>query len=157
MEQSPSWKANSSSCSQEIPRILWNPKIHYCFHKPPPPDPIARQIIPAHPSSSQILIIHFNIFLPFSPGSFKCALSIRSPHQNTMHLSCLPMYHMPCQSFFLFYHPKNIWWVHIIKPLVCSLLHSPVTSSLLNPVSSSAPSKDQFPKLREILRNVITV
>ena len=29
MEQSPSSEANGVSVSQEIPRILWNPKIHY--------------------------------------------------------------------------------------------------------------------------------
>ena len=28
MEQSPSWEANRFSDSQEIPHILWNPKIH---------------------------------------------------------------------------------------------------------------------------------
>jgi hypothetical protein len=29
MKQSPSWEANRSSASQEIPHIVWNPKVHY--------------------------------------------------------------------------------------------------------------------------------
>jgi hypothetical protein len=29
VQQSHSWEANSFSTSQEIPRILWNPKFHY--------------------------------------------------------------------------------------------------------------------------------
>ena len=37
MEQSPSWEANWFAGSQEIPRILWNPKVHYRTHKRPPP------------------------------------------------------------------------------------------------------------------------
>ena len=29
MEQSPSWEANRFLASQEIPSILWNPKVYY--------------------------------------------------------------------------------------------------------------------------------
>ena len=35
MEQSPSWEAGRFSASQEIPRIFWNPTIHYRIHHSP--------------------------------------------------------------------------------------------------------------------------
>jgi len=37
MLHSPSWKANQSSASQEIPRILRDSKFHYRIHNSPPP------------------------------------------------------------------------------------------------------------------------
>jgi hypothetical protein len=40
MEHSPYWEAKRFSASQEIPRILWNPKVHNRVYKGPQPVPI---------------------------------------------------------------------------------------------------------------------
>jgi hypothetical protein len=50
MQQSPYWGAISHSSSQEIPSLLWNPKVHYRVHNSPPLVPILCQMHPVHPT-----------------------------------------------------------------------------------------------------------
>ena len=103
-------KLTESAASQEFPRFLWNPKVHYITHKCPPPVPILRQLHPVPATPFHILKFRINIILPPMSWSPHFSLSLRFPHQNPVRHSSLPtMRHMPRPSHSSrFYHPNNI-------------------------------------------------
>ena len=99
MVQSRSWEANWFAASQEIPRILWNPKVHYRAHKRPSPVPVLGQPNPVHIPTSHLLEINPNIIHPSTPRSPQWSLSLRFPHQDPTRPPLLThTRHMPSPS-----------------------------------------------------------
>jgi hypothetical protein len=55
-----------SHSTQDLPSILWNPKVHYRLHKSLPLVPILSHIDQVHTTPSYLSKIHFNIDHPHS-------------------------------------------------------------------------------------------
>jgi hypothetical protein len=118
IEQSPSWEANRSSVHQEIPLILWNPKVYYRIHKSLSLS-WARfmQSMRAHPTSRRSILIlssHLRLVLPSGllPSGFPTK-ALYAPLLSPIHATC------PAHLSLCLDHPNDIWWgVQSIKLLV---------------------------------------
>ena len=128
MEQSPSWEANRISASQVIPRILWNPNVHYRINKRQPPLTILSHTNLLRPPF-YFLKKHFSIILPstlmFFPSGF---------HTKTLYTSLLSP-QCPIHLFLLDLVTWTLLGGHcrIFSSTLWSFLYSPFTSSLLGP------------------------
>ena len=136
MVQSPSWEANWFAASQEIPRISRNPKIHYRTHDRPPPVSILGQPNPVHIPTSHLLKFRPIIIHPSMPRSPKWCPSLRFPHQDTIFpLSSSICATYPAPLILRYFVTRTILGglFNSFSSSLCSLFHSPVTSSLLGP------------------------
>ena len=103
MQHIPSWDANCFSASQEIPRTLWNPKVHHHIHKCPPPVPILSQLNLVHNPTSYFLKIYLNIILPSIPQSPKC-LFPSGFLSKTLNTPLLPSIHATCPAYLILFY-----------------------------------------------------
>jgi hypothetical protein len=69
MELSPSWEAANCAATQELPSILWNPKVYYRVQKSTPLVLILSQLDLLLTTPSYVSKIHFNIVHPPTPWS----------------------------------------------------------------------------------------
>ena len=132
MQQSPSWEANSSSASQEIPRILWNPKVHYRFHKRWPPVHILSQGKPVHAASSPswryFLILSSHLRLGLPSALLPSSLPIKILYTSLFFIYATS----PAHRVLLDLITRKLLGEEYrsLSSSLCSLLHSPVISSL---------------------------
>jgi hypothetical protein len=141
MQDSPPWEANNHSDTQEIPRLLWNPKVHYCVHNSTSLIPILSHVNQIYYFSPYFLKIHSNIIIESTPGSSEWSLPFRLSNQNIVCIFnlCHARYmsrpsHPPWSD-----HPNNIWWsVQVMKLLI--MQSSPASRHFLRLRSKYSPT-----------------
>jgi len=134
MEQSPSYKAVSSSPSQEISLLLWNRNVHYHIRSSPPLIPTLSQINPIHTLCFDYFETHFNIIFTATP-IFPSWFFLTNSHQISIRSSVPHICPLPR-------HPMIDLLTLMIFGEHHKFLQSNFTSSLLDPTTSLST---QFP------------
>ena len=121
MQHSLSWESNRSSASQEIPRIVWNPKVHRRIHKCLTHLSLSWvnsiQSMPSHLTSWRSILIlfsHLRLGLPSGlfPSDFPTETlytPLYSPHTCYMHR---------LSHYSRFDHPNNIVWARTVHTIL---------------------------------------
>jgi hypothetical protein len=131
MEQSPSWKANNHSVCQGIPRLSWNPKVHYSGHKSLPLVSVLSHMNPIHNFPLCFLKIHSIITLTM-PRSSAWSPSLRFCDRS---FACTSNLFHACYMYRL---SHAHWFYHLITCAVVYKLWRASFFSLLQPLTTSS-------------------
>jgi hypothetical protein len=126
MELSSTLEADSRSAYQEIPRILWNPKVNYRVYKSAPPVPVLSHMNPIHNIPPQSLKIFFILSFHLRLGLPSDLLLSDFPTKILYTFLFCPVI-ATCHAVPWFDHFDVRWRIEIMN------LHHPVTSFLLGP------------------------
>jgi hypothetical protein len=145
MELRPSWEADSCAATQELPSILWKPKVPHLAYKSPSLVPIRSQINPVHTTPSGLSKIHFIVVHP--PTSWSSGFSTNIVYSflfSPFVLHALPISSSSTLSFWLYLAnrtsyeaPHYVVFFNLLSLQLLPSKYSPQHPVLKHPQSAS--------------------